>query len=262
MTMSITMIQTRMGESGSLLTAGNTYSVSDAFGLAMIGAGYATDTNNVRRQALNDAGTITSYTAAQLTALAAAGGLTPYATYVAGAAGVPLWAGSSNSIGSVSSVIVRANLSTANTAAQNSAAITAAVAALALATNGGAGTVQFPEGEFNCDGAITITGFYPQEAGGWNGGILFKGAGINATRLNFASTKAFIIDATGGTTGSTAFVDFADMKITGPGKGVSGSSLLEYAPQSWSCHRPKQDDQACGHQRNQNPARNITRLIA
>lgn len=47
MTMSITMIQTRMGESGSLLTAGNTYTVSDAFGAAMVGAGYATDTNRV-----------------------------------------------------------------------------------------------------------------------------------------------------------------------------------------------------------------------
>jgi lysophospholipase L1-like esterase len=82
MTMSITMIQTRMGESGSLLTAGSTCSVSDAFGLAMIGAGYASDTNNVRRQPVNDAGTVTSYTAAQLTALAAAGRLTPYATYV------------------------------------------------------------------------------------------------------------------------------------------------------------------------------------
>lgn len=49
MTMSITMIQTRMGESGSLLTAGSTYSVSDAFGLAMIGAGYASDTSATRR---------------------------------------------------------------------------------------------------------------------------------------------------------------------------------------------------------------------
>ena len=45
MTMSITMIQSRMGEAGSVLVAGSTYSVSDAFGAAMVGAKYATDTN-------------------------------------------------------------------------------------------------------------------------------------------------------------------------------------------------------------------------
>ncbi len=45
MTMRITMTQTRMGESGSLLTSGSTYTVSDAFGAAMVGAGYATDTD-------------------------------------------------------------------------------------------------------------------------------------------------------------------------------------------------------------------------
>jgi hypothetical protein len=98
MTMSITMIQTRMGESGSLLTAGNTYSVGDAFGLAMIGAGYALDTNNVRRQPVNDAGTISSYTAAQLAALAAAGGLTPYAAYVASDTGVRYTAGAATAL--------------------------------------------------------------------------------------------------------------------------------------------------------------------
>lgn len=46
MTMRITMTQTRMGESGSLLLAGTTYTVSDAFGAAMVGAKYATDTDN------------------------------------------------------------------------------------------------------------------------------------------------------------------------------------------------------------------------
>ena len=45
MTMRITMTQTRMGESGSLLTSGSTYTVSDAFGAAMVGAGFATDTD-------------------------------------------------------------------------------------------------------------------------------------------------------------------------------------------------------------------------
>lgn len=45
MTMQITMTQTRMGESGSLLVSGSTYTVSDAFGAAMVGARYAIDTN-------------------------------------------------------------------------------------------------------------------------------------------------------------------------------------------------------------------------
>jgi hypothetical protein len=47
MTMRITMRQTRMGESGSLLDSGSTYTVSDAFGAAMLGAGFATDTDGV-----------------------------------------------------------------------------------------------------------------------------------------------------------------------------------------------------------------------
>lgn len=48
MTMRITMLQTRMGESGSLLTAGSTYTVSKEFGAEMVGSrGYATDTDGV-----------------------------------------------------------------------------------------------------------------------------------------------------------------------------------------------------------------------
>lgn len=43
MTMTVTMTQTRMGESGSLLVAGSSYSVSDAFGAFLVGAGLATD---------------------------------------------------------------------------------------------------------------------------------------------------------------------------------------------------------------------------
>jgi hypothetical protein len=43
MTMRVTMLQTVMGESGSLLNASSTYTVSDAFGAALVGAGRATD---------------------------------------------------------------------------------------------------------------------------------------------------------------------------------------------------------------------------
>ena len=45
MTMRITMLVTVMGESGSLLEASSTYTVSDAFGAAMVGARKATDTD-------------------------------------------------------------------------------------------------------------------------------------------------------------------------------------------------------------------------
>jgi hypothetical protein len=45
MTMRITMIQARLGEAGSVLAAGSTNTVSDQFGAAMVGAGFATDTN-------------------------------------------------------------------------------------------------------------------------------------------------------------------------------------------------------------------------
>ena len=51
MTMRITMLQTVMGESGSLLTATTTYTVSDAFGAAMVGAGRATDTDSALKPA-------------------------------------------------------------------------------------------------------------------------------------------------------------------------------------------------------------------
>lgn len=45
MTMRVTMIQARMGESGSVLAAGSTYTVSDAFGAMLVGGRYATDTD-------------------------------------------------------------------------------------------------------------------------------------------------------------------------------------------------------------------------
>ena len=50
MTMLVTIITTLMGESGTLLTAGNIYTVSDAFGVAIVGEKRATDTDNVLRQ--------------------------------------------------------------------------------------------------------------------------------------------------------------------------------------------------------------------
>lgn len=49
MTMRVTILQTVMGEAGSLLTAASTYTVSDAFGAALVGSGRATDTDSVLR---------------------------------------------------------------------------------------------------------------------------------------------------------------------------------------------------------------------
>lgn len=46
MTMRVTITTTCMGESGSLLTAGSTYTVSDAFGSSLVGAGRATDVDS------------------------------------------------------------------------------------------------------------------------------------------------------------------------------------------------------------------------
>ena len=47
MTMRVTILTTVMGESGSLLTAGSTYTVSKAFGAALVGDKRATDTDGV-----------------------------------------------------------------------------------------------------------------------------------------------------------------------------------------------------------------------
>ena len=50
MTMRVTIITTLMGESGTLLTAGSTYTVSKAFGASIVGGGRATDTDKVLRE--------------------------------------------------------------------------------------------------------------------------------------------------------------------------------------------------------------------
>jgi hypothetical protein len=43
MTIRVTMLQTRMGDAGSYLTAGSTYTVARALGAALVGSGFATD---------------------------------------------------------------------------------------------------------------------------------------------------------------------------------------------------------------------------
>jgi hypothetical protein len=45
MTMRVTLTTTVMGESGSLLAAGSTYTVSEAFGASLVNSGRATDTD-------------------------------------------------------------------------------------------------------------------------------------------------------------------------------------------------------------------------
>lgn len=43
MTMRVTMLQTRLGDAGSYLTAGSTYTVTKALGAVLVGSGFATD---------------------------------------------------------------------------------------------------------------------------------------------------------------------------------------------------------------------------
>jgi hypothetical protein len=51
MTMRVTIITTCMGESGTLLNAGSTYTVSDTFGAELVGLRRATDTDGVLQPA-------------------------------------------------------------------------------------------------------------------------------------------------------------------------------------------------------------------
>ncbi len=50
MTMRVTIIASLMGEAGTVLEAGNIYTVSQPFGEAIVGEGRATDTDKVLRQ--------------------------------------------------------------------------------------------------------------------------------------------------------------------------------------------------------------------
>jgi hypothetical protein len=75
MTMRITMIQARLGESGSVLAAGTTNTVSDAFGAAMVGAGYATDTDRALMPPVSE---YTPATAAAVQALVSGAGTWEY----------------------------------------------------------------------------------------------------------------------------------------------------------------------------------------
>ena len=54
MTMRITMLATLMGESGSLLTSGSTYTVSKAFGAQVVGSGRATDIDGTLKPTSNE----------------------------------------------------------------------------------------------------------------------------------------------------------------------------------------------------------------
>ena len=91
MSMRVTMIQARMGESGSVLAAGSTYTVTDPFGALLVGKGWATDTDGVLSPVPSSltpaqlsgmqkmyAGTMTR---AELITLAEADGLLPGAVY-------------------------------------------------------------------------------------------------------------------------------------------------------------------------------------
>jgi hypothetical protein len=62
MTMRVTIISTCMGESGTLLTSGSTYTVSDAFGAELVGLRRATDTDGALQPASVASNTVASRT--------------------------------------------------------------------------------------------------------------------------------------------------------------------------------------------------------
>ena len=128
-------------------------------------------------------------------------------------------------------VSVAAALDEGNTAAQNKAEIESAILRLYAKSNGGAGEITFPDGEFSVEGPILVTGQYPQESISWLGGITFKGGGVEATRLVFTTAAGFQIDPYG-VAGSTTMIDFADMQIIGPGKSTAGSVGIDYGSQT------------------------------
>ena len=85
MTMRVTMTQTRMGESGSLLEAASTYTVSREFGAWLVGWRYATDTDGVLSESDIDIKTYT-VTSTKFAELVAASQLVTDQLYRVGAA--------------------------------------------------------------------------------------------------------------------------------------------------------------------------------
>jgi hypothetical protein len=83
MTIRVTMSQTRLGEAGSLLEAGLTYTVSDEFGAWLIGRKYATDTDALLPESSQEQARITLSTT-RLAELVATSQLVPNTIYVVG----------------------------------------------------------------------------------------------------------------------------------------------------------------------------------
>lgn len=128
-------------------------------------------------------------------------------------------------------ISVVADLKQENTAAENKVAIEAAITKLYAKANGGAGVIIFPDVACSVEGPILVTGKFPQESTSWFGGILFKGGGIEATRITFTTAAGFQIDPYG-SAGSTSLIDFSDMSIIGPGKATAGGVGIDYGPQT------------------------------
>lgn len=81
--MRVTMLRTRRGQAGADLVAGQTYTIDRAFGLSLVGQGFALDTDDVRLLQQPNINTIRS-TLPEVKRLAAASELTPAATYQVG----------------------------------------------------------------------------------------------------------------------------------------------------------------------------------
>lgn len=107
--------------------------------------------------------------------------------------------------------------------ADDTAAINAAIAAVpAFSALHGSGTIYFPEGNYRVTSSINLN----------KGGLTFKGAGMNHTKISATmSTPVFDTPTTGGSDPIYSYMEFQDMRITNSSTNVAAKCfrLREFA---------------------------------
>lgn len=117
-------------------------------------------------------------------------------------------------------VTLMARLSSSNTGAQNTAAITAAVAAMLLVAPGG-GTIAMPQGDYNLAGTADLDSAWITEIG--RTGITLRGAGIGGTVLRQQTAGVSTFRKSNQVT-----VNFEEFTLYGPGTGNANSVGIEF----------------------------------
>jgi hypothetical protein len=195
MTMQVTMLQTRMGEAGSLLASGSSYTVSDAFGAWLVGQRLATDVAEVLDSPPNAPREVdTRYTAAQLTALAAAGGLTQWATYVASDTGTHYTALSASALSPIQAVEATAYVNA--TASAGATVFTGACEYAGYYCSVAAGNITVYDNTSAAGTPIVpttalATGPFPVFGAGTNGKMLF-GTGCHVVLSGAATVRVLV----------------------------------------------------------------------